>query len=106
MKSVKFLGDSQEVLRAFPSDVRQEMGHAIWELQQGLTPAIAKPFGRGIFELREQSKMGGTFRVAYVLVVRNAVHILHSFQKKSQRTSRVDVAVIESRYKRLKEGLR
>ena len=106
MKNVEFLGDSQEVLRGFPIDVRQIMGHAIWELQQGLIPAIAKPFGRGIFELRDQSQMGGPFRVAYVLMVRHTVHILHSFQKKSQRTSRVDVTLIEARYKKLKESLR
>jgi phage-related protein len=53
MKHVEFLGDSLTVLRNFPSDVRQEMGHALWELQQGQVPAIAKPFGHGIFELRD-----------------------------------------------------
>ena len=106
MKRVEFLGDSKAVLRGFPIDVRQEMGHAIWELQQGLAPAIAKPFGGGIFELRDQSGEGGTFRVAYVLIFKGIVHVLHAFQKKSQRTSRVDVSTIEARYKRLKGSLR
>jgi phage-related protein len=105
-KNVKFLGDSQTVLRSFPSDVRQEMGHALWELQLGYVPAIAKPFGRGVFELRDQSAAGGTFRVVYVLIIKDAVHVLHAFQKKSQRTSRVDVAVIEARLKALKGSLK
>jgi phage-related protein len=101
-KTIEFLGDSQDVIRSFPSDVRQEMGHALWELQLGKIPAIAKPFGRGIFELRDQSETGGTFRVAYVLIIKGTVHVLHAFQKKSQRTSRVDVAVIDARLKALK----
>lgn len=105
-KVVETLGDSLEVLQSFPSDVRQEMGHAIWELQQGKIPAIAKPFGRGVFELRDQSAAGGTFRVAYVLIIKDAIHVLHAFQKKSQRTSRVDVAIIDTRLKTLKGSLR
>lgn len=104
-KAVVFLGDSQAVLRSFPTDVRQEMGHALWELQLGMLPAIAKPFGHGVFELRDQSETGGTFRIAYVLIVKNVVHVLHAFQKKSQRTSRVDVAMIEARLRTLKGNL-
>jgi len=106
MKLVEFLGDSQDVVRSFPIDVRQQMGHALWELQQGLIPAIAKPFGQGVFELRDQSNRGGTFRVAYILIVKGTIHVLHAFQKKSQRTSRVDVAIIEARMKALKGILR
>ncbi len=49
-KYVRFLGNSQEILRGFPEDVRQEMGHAIWELQNGDIPVIAKSFGRGLQE--------------------------------------------------------
>ena len=74
-KIVEFMGDSQTILRSFPSDVRQEMGHALWELQVGNIPAIAKPFGRGVFELRDQSAAGGTFRVVYVLIIKSTVHV-------------------------------
>jgi phage-related protein len=105
-KLIVFLGDSKEVLRKFPTDVRQEIGYALWELQQGRIPVIAKPFGKSIFELRDESKQGGTFRVAYVLVVKGTVHVLHAFQKKSQRTSRLDIAVIEARLKTLMRSLR
>ena len=105
-KIIEFMGDSQTVLRSFPNDVRQEMGHALWELPLGNVPAIAKTFGRGVFELRDQSAVGGTFRVAYVLIIKGTVHVLHAFQKKSQRTSRVDVAVIDARLKSLKRSLK
>ena len=104
--TLEFLGDSQKALRSFPGDVRQNIGHALWELQLGLVPAIAKPFGKGVFEIRDASADGGTFRLAYVLIIRNTVHVLHAFQKKSQRTSRIDVSIIEARLKSLRGALK
>jgi phage-related protein len=76
------------------------------ELKQGKIPVIAKPFGKGIFELRDQSSHGGTFRVMYVLIVKDTVDVLHAFQRKSPRTSRLDVAIVEARLKALKGSLR
>jgi len=40
----------------------------------------------------------GAFRVIYVARFRSAVYVLHCFQKKTQKTSRVDLDVAAKRY--------
>ena len=57
------------------------------------------PFiGHGVCEVRihEQS---GEFRVVYLATRPEAVYVLHAFQKKSQKTSRADLALAIKRFK-------
>ena len=61
--------------------------------------------GAGVREIRVR---GGdsAFGVVYVANLGDAVYVLHCFQKKSQRTSKEDIAVASRRYKQLVEELR
>jgi phage-related protein len=49
--------------------------------------------------LREQLGLG--LRVIYVAKFAEAVYVLHAFQKKSQRTARLDIELARSRFKSL-----
>ena len=54
--------------------------------------------GRGVREIRNRTK-DGAFRVFYVVESATDVYVLHAFQKKSQRTSALDLEKGKSRYK-------
>jgi phage-related protein len=43
----------------------------------------------------------GRVAVIYAATLRDAVFVLHSFQKKTQRTSKQDIEVARQRYKRI-----
>lgn len=54
--------------------------------------------GRGVREIRNRTK-DGAFRVFYVVESATDVYVLHAFQKKSQRTSALDLEKGKARYK-------
>ena len=53
--------------------------------------------GAGVREIRVRDE-GGAFRVVYVAKFKEAIFVLHCFQKKSQKTSREDIALAARRY--------
>jgi len=106
LKDVEFRGSALDDLRAFPLLARREAGHQIDRVQQGLDPDDWKPMnaiGPGIREIRIRE--AGAFRVIYVAKFKEVIFVLHCFQKKSQKTSREDLALATSRYKDLMQEL-
>ena len=82
---------------------RREAGYQIDRVQHGLEPDDWKPMpaiGMGVREIRVRES-DGIFRVVYVTTLRDAVYVLHCFQKKTQKTSRLDLALAEKRYRDL-----
>jgi len=69
----------------------------------GKHPSV-KPWkgaGPGVLEIVE-NHVGNTYRAIYTVKFREAVYVLHAFQKKSPsavRTARVDIALIARRLK-------
>ena len=103
MKSVRFLGDSLKRLREFPEDVRHDAGYQLDKLQRGLQPDDFKPMpsiGKGVEEIRLWVD-SGTFRVIYTARLKEVVIVLHAFQKKTQETSRQDIALAKRRWAQL-----
>lgn len=103
MKSVAFVGGSLAALRAFPPGARQRAGYQLDRVQRGLEPDDWKPIptvGSGVREIRIRDE-AGAFRVVYVANRGDAVHVLHCFQKKTQKTSRADIDLATKRYKEL-----
>jgi phage-related protein len=103
MKEVEFLGNALDELRAFPLGARRQAGHQIDRIQRGLEPDDWKPMrtvGPGVREIRLRDT-DGAFRVIYVAKFREAVFVLHCFQKKTARTSRADIELATQRYKQL-----
>jgi len=45
------------------------------------------------------SDAGNAFRVMYVAKFLDKVYVLHSFQKKTQKTSNKDITISKTRYK-------
>lgn len=103
MKQVAFHGSALNDLRAFPEGVRREAGHQIDRVQRGLDPDDWKPMvsiGQGVREIRVRDETGA-FRVIYLAKLADAVHVLHCFQKKTQRTATKDIELAARRYKAL-----
>lgn len=103
-KPVTFHGDSLDRLRDFPEDARREAGHALYQVQKGLDPNDWKPMptiGAGVREIRIRDGIGA-YRVIYIATLADAVHVLHAFQKKSQKTAHRDLALAAARLRALK----
>lgn len=109
-KPIYWVGSARSDLRAFPEDVRTDIGFALWVAQRGGRPAQAKPLkgivtGAGVLELVERHD-GNAYRVVYTVRFRGAVYVLHAFQKTSRRgirTPRHEVELIRARYAAAKE---
>jgi phage-related protein len=107
MKPVKFLGTSRADLLSFPQGVRSQVGQALYLVQEGGEPEDFKPMttvGAGVYEIRVRDQEG-VFRVIYVAKFKEAVYVLHAFQKKTQQTALSDLALAGKRYRSIEELL-
>lgn len=93
MKEVEFLGTSLNVIREFPAMAKREAGYQVdWKPMSTI--------GQGVREIRIRHK--GQYRVIYIAIFKDTVYVLHAFQKKSQKTSKLD---LEAAKRTLKEVL-
>lgn len=100
-------GDSLEVVRGFPREIRKELGEDIRRVQMGEKPKDGRPMrsiGTGVAELRQQDQ-NGWYRTIYLSVQQGKLHVLHSFIKKSRNTPRKDLKIAENRLKAVKARL-
>jgi phage-related protein len=106
MKEIRFCGRSLDVLRGFPSDAKREAGYQLDRVQRGLEPNDWKPMpsiGSGVREIRIMHQ--GQYRVIYVARFADAIHVLHAFQKKTQKTRKQDIDAAKQALKQvLNEG--
>lgn len=103
-KPLYFVGSALADLRAFPRAPRREAGYQLDRVQFGLEPSDWKPMttvGRGIREIRIRHE--GQYRVIYAAKTDDAVHVLHAFQKKTQKTRKQDVEIARRRLKEINE---
>lgn len=99
MKPIVFLGDSLKRLREFPDEARHDAGYQLDKVQRGQRPDDCKPIpsiGKGVEEIRIWDDTG-IYRVIYTARLRDAVYVLHAFQKKTQATSKRDLDVARQR---------
>ena len=105
-KPVEFLGSALDDLRDFPPSARSQAGYQLDKVQHGEEPDDWKPMktiGSGVQEIRIQDE-AGAFRVIYIAKLKDAVYVLHCFQKKSPKTSVQDIALASKRYNELMRG--
>ena len=102
-RPVIWVGSSRRDLRGFPREVRRDIGQALYAAQQGETDPAAKPLrgfgGASILEIVADQE-GGTWRAVYTVRYREAIYVLHAFQKKSKRgiaTPKKDIDLIRHR---------
>lgn len=103
LKPVIWVGSSRKDLRAFPEPVQDHIGYALYVAQRGGkhsdTKTLAGFGGGGVAEVITDHS-GDTFRAVYTVRFRDAVYVLHAFQKKSKNgraTPRRDMELIEQR---------
>jgi phage-related protein len=104
LKPVMFWGTAKDDLSTFPDDAKFTAGFQIYRVQQGLAPMSWKPMndiGPGTYEIRVSDE-SGAFRVVYVTKFSDAIHVLHAFQKETQKTSKSDIDLAKRRYGDLK----
>ena len=102
MKPLIFLGSSLDDLRNFPDEARKAAGFELRFVQGGVEPSDWKPManiGRGVKEIRIH--VLGEWRIIYVAKFEDAVYVLHSFQKKTQKTSQHDIELARKRLKQI-----
>lgn len=100
-----WVGSSKKDLLELPVPVRRFFGHALDFAQRGEQHGAAKVLkgfgGAGVLEVVEDDA-DGTYRAVYTVRFREAVFVLHVFQKKSKRgiaTPQADMEVIRQRLK-------
>jgi len=101
IKHVRFVGSAKDDLSAFPKAARNRAGHELFMVQIGREPDDWKPMasvGPGACEIRVRDP-AGVFRVIYVATFKDAVYVLHAFQKKSRKTSNSDLKLATRRYR-------
>ena len=94
-------GNSKEVISSFPEEARQNLGFQLRLLQQGQQPTDYRPMstiGPGVFELRDQDERAW-YRVIYLSRIRDVVHVLHCFEKRSRETPAKEINTARQRLK-------
>ncbi|MCD6025528.1 MAG: hypothetical protein K0R08_47 [Solimicrobium sp.] len=104
-KPLEWIASSYKDLMALPTGVRRLVGYALSLAQAGDRHDAAKILkgfgGAGVIEVVE-SDIDGTYRAVYTVKFKEAVFVLHSFQKKSKRgiaTPKEDMDIIHARLK-------
>jgi len=101
LKPIKFYATALEDLRAFAPSARREAGYQLDQVQRNQEPDDWKPMsiiGAGVQEIRIRDDTRA-FRVMYVAKFDDAAHVLHCFQKKTQKTSAQDIELASHRYR-------
>jgi len=84
-KAPHWVGSSKKDLLAFPEEVIDDIGYALGVVQLGGTSPSAKSWkveGPGVLEIVKGFR-GDAYRVVYSVRFKEAVYVLHCFQKKS-----------------------
>lgn len=80
--------------------MRRDVGFQLSKVQHGENPDKWKPMsviGPGVHEIRTRER-SGIFRVIYAVRFADAVYVLHAFQKKTQRTRKSDLELVQERF--------
>ena len=104
-KPLEWIGSSHNNLIALPLGVRRAFGYALSLAQNGDQHDAAKVLkgfgGAGVLEVVEDDA-GGTYRAVYTVKFKEAVFVLHCFQKKSTQgvaTPKMDMDIVRARLK-------
>lgn len=105
VKPLFWIASSKDDLRAFPEEVKDAMGFALYQAQKGGKHVSAKPLkgfgGAGVLEIVENHE-GNTFRAVYTVKFAGFVYVLDAFQKKSKKGAKTPKGDIDRIKKRLK----
>ncbi|NJM90717.1 MAG: type II toxin-antitoxin system RelE/ParE family toxin [Hydrococcus sp. RU_2_2] len=101
-KPIRWIGSSLEDLSNFPESARRKAGFQLRAIQSGEAPSDFKPMtiiGAGVEEIR--IRVGDAYRIFYVAKFEEAIYVLHAFQKKTQKTSKLNIEIGQKRYQQM-----
>ena len=104
IRPLEWVGSSKDDLKEFPEEVQDHVGFALYQAQVGLKHRDAKPLtelGSGVLEVVSNFDTN-TYRAVYAVKFREAVYVLHAFQKKSKRktaTPKTEIDLVKRRLK-------
>tara|TARA_R110002074_G_scaffold349634_1_gene520292 strand:+ start:77620 stop:77958 length:339 start_codon:yes stop_codon:yes gene_type:complete len=104
-KSIYWVGTSYKDLLSFPEGAKQDAGYQLHRVQNGLNPEDWKPFhtiGSGVKEIRINDD-SNAFRIMYIAKFAEKIYVLHSFQKKSQKTRPKDIEIAKVRFNAIRQ---
>jgi phage-related protein len=111
-KPLNWIGSSRKDLKSFPPNVRDLVGRALYDAQEGKKHPNTKVLhgfgGAGVLEVVAEFD-GNAYRAAYTVRFATAVYVLHVFQKKATKgisTSKHDIDLIRARYRAAEEHYR
>ena len=98
---------ARDAIRAFPRELRDRLGKALFLLQMGEKPGmpLSKPMpavAPGVSELRLRSE-DGQFRVFYFTATVRGILVLHAFSKKTQQTPPLEIQLARKRLKEMQD---
>ena len=103
-KPIVWIGSSRRDLGNFSDEARRKAGFELRAVQRGEEPSDFMPMaavGPGVYEIRIRS--GDAYRVFYVSKFDEGLYVLHTFQKKTQKTSKQDITIGRQRFKTAQE---
>lgn len=108
-KSVILIGSSHDSWLKFPDDVQDVMGYSLHLAQCGDKAENVKPLkgfkGASVLEIVDNFNTD-TYRAIYTVAYKQAIYVLHAFQKKSKKgiaTPANEIKLIEQRLKTVRE---
>ncbi len=107
MKKIHWIGPSLKDLACFTKQAKRAIGIELMRVQAGCDPMDWKPMssiGRGVREIRVHVE--NEYRVLYMANIGNEIHVLHTFIKKTQKTSKKDIAIAKKRHGELINSLK
>lgn len=106
---IRWVGDSREILSAFPQEIKSVLGYSLRRLQKGQLPDCdarrMESIGKSVWELKASNDRTW-YRLIYLTRIGDAFYVLHAFEKSSRKTDRRDLEIAKSRMKLVLSQLR
>jgi phage-related protein len=103
---IRWCGDSDDLIREWPEDVRFNIGGDLDRLENRLEPLDFGSMGNalpGVYELRDRDA-NRWYRVLYVHL-EDLIYVLHCFTKTTNQTAQSDIKIARDRLKTLSEEI-
>lgn len=104
-KPVIWVGSSKKDLLELDKEVQRMIGYSLNKAQKGFKDEDTKPLkgfgGASVLEIVKKD-VSGTYRAIYTVKFKEALYVLHVFQKKSKsgiKTPKQEIDLIENRLK-------
>jgi phage-related protein len=110
-RPINWIKAARKDFEDFPQGARDAILDDLTTVAEGGFPGRVKPMkglGSGVYEIALPYR-GDAYRVVYTVHFREAIWVVHAFQKKSKtgiKTPQEDINLIRKRLVRLKEELR